>query len=149
MNEEISARELVDQLDEFQKLYSTIEKTILKKNRLNTSSFSIMSQLTEQPLTLKQLTSLFSLDKSTLSRQVNQLVLKGFILKEAGTDKRVFYLSTSKEAKQLMNAIQYEIEFYIYDLFALWPNDEKKLLLVLLGRMNRRIRLANESKIKQ
>ncbi|WP_414840293.1 MarR family winged helix-turn-helix transcriptional regulator [Carnobacterium sp. TMP28] len=125
MNEEISARELVDQLDEFQKLYSTIEKTILKKNRLNTSSFSIMSQLTEQPLTLKQLTSLFSLDKSTLSRQVNQLVYLRLILKEAGTDKRVFYLSTSKEAKQLMNAIQYEIEFYIYDLFALWPNDEK------------------------
>ncbi|SEK38725.1 DNA-binding transcriptional regulator, MarR family [Carnobacterium iners] len=147
MNEEISARELVNQLDEFQKLYSIIERTILKKNQLNASSFSIMSQLIDQPLTLKQLTSLFSLDKSTLSRQVNELVRQGFILKETGTDKRVFYLNTSKEAKQLINAIQYEIEFYIYDLFKLWPNDEKRLLMVLLGRMNRRIRLTNELKV--
>lgn len=146
MDNDISAHELVDQLNEFQHLYSTIEKKVLKNNHLNQSSFSIMSQLVEQALTLKELTSLFSLDKSTLSRQINGLVQQGFIIKEPGTDKRIYYLSISKEAKQLVNAVRFEIEFYVTDLFKAWPNEEKKLLLVLLGRVNRRIRLTNDSK---
>lgn len=146
MDNDISAHELVDQLNEFQHLYSTIEKKVLKNNHLNQSSFSIMSQLVEQALTLKELTSLFSLDKSTLSRQINGLVQQGFIIKEPGTDKRIYYLSISKEANQLVNAVRFEIEFYVTDLFKAWPNEEKKLLLVLLGRVNRRIRLTNDSK---
>ncbi|WP_034550108.1 MarR family winged helix-turn-helix transcriptional regulator [Carnobacterium funditum] len=146
MEIDISAHELVDQLNEFQKLYATIETKILKKNQLNPSSFYIMSQLVEQPLTLKELTAIFSLDKSTLSRQINSLVHKGLVFKESKTDKRLQYLSISKEAHQLINAVQFEIEFYVTDLFKAWPNDEKKLLLVLLGRVNRRIRLANELK---
>ncbi|MGB3160212.1 MarR family winged helix-turn-helix transcriptional regulator [Carnobacterium sp.] len=147
MDTSISAYELVNQLNEFQKLYSTIEKKVLKKNNLNQSSFTIMSQLIEGPLTLKELTTLFSLDKSTLSRQINALVQKGFVIKKEGKDKRIFLLSISKEANQLINAVKFEIEFYVTDLFKSWPNEEKKLLLVLLGRINRRIRLENELKI--
>lgn len=146
MDNDISAYELVGQLNEFQQLYSTIEKKVLKNNHLNQSSFSIMSQLVEQALTLKELTALFSLDKSTLSRQINGLVQQGFIIKESGTDKRIYYLSISKEANQLVNAVRFEIEFYVTDLFKAWPNEEKQLLLVLLGRVNRRIRLTNDLK---
>lgn len=146
MDNDISAYELVTQLNEFQKLYATIEKKAFKKNQLNLSSFSIMSQLVEKPLTLKELTTLFLLDKSTLSRQINKLVQQDLIIKETGSDKRVSYLSISKEANQLINAVQFEIEFYVSDLFKAWPNEEKQLLLVLLGRVNRRIRLANDIK---
>lgn len=146
MDNDISAYDLVTQLNEFQKLYATIEKKVLKKNQLNLSSFSIMSQLVEKPLTLKELTTLFSLDKSTLSRQINRLVQQGLIIKESGNDKRISYLGISKEANQLINAVQFEIEFYVTDLFKAWPNEEKQLLLVLLGRVNRRIRLANDIK---
>lgn len=146
MDNDISAYELVTQLNEFQKLYATIEKKVLKKNQLNLSSFLIMSKLAENPLTLKQLTTLFSLDKSTLSRQVNGLVQQGLIIKKAGNDKRISYLGISKEANQLINAIQFEIEFYVTDLFKAWPNEEKQLLLVLIGRVNRRIRLDNDTK---
>jgi DNA-binding MarR family transcriptional regulator len=146
MDNDISSYELVTQLNEFQKLYATIEKKVLKKNQLNLSSFSIMSQLVEKPLTLKELTALFSLDKSTLSRQINKLVQQDLIIKETGSDKRISYLSISKEANQLINAVQFEFEFYVTDLFKAWPNEEKQLLLVLLGRVNRRIRLANDIK---
>ena len=146
MENDVSAHELVDQLNEFQLLYSTIEKKVLKNNHLNQSSFSIMSQLVEQALTLKELTALFSLDKSTLSRQINVLVKQGLIIKEAASDKRIYYLSISKEANQLVNAVRFEIEFYVTDLFKAWPNEEKQLLLVLLGRVNRRIRLTSDLK---
>ena len=146
METDVSAHELVDQLNEFQLLYSTIEKKVLKNNHLNQSSFSIMSQLVEQALTLKELTALFSLDKSTLSRQINVLVKQGLIIKEVASDKRIYYLSISKEANQLVNAVRFEIEFYVTDLFKAWPNEEKQLLLVLLGRVNRRIRLTSDLK---
>ncbi len=146
MENDVSAHELVDQLNEFQLLYSTIEKKVLKNNHLNQSSFSIMSQLVEQALTLKELTALFSLDKSTLSRQINVLVKQGLIIKEVASDKRIYYLSISKEANQLVNAVRFEIEFYVTDLFKAWPNEEKQLLLVLLGRVNRRIRLTSDLK---
>lgn len=140
----ISTHELIKEIDIFQTRYTSIEQSVLKKNRLNRSAFFIMRHLIEQPLTLTELTSSFSLNKSTLSRQVNDLVKKGWVIKDSGKDKRFMYLVLSKEAKQLINSVHFEIEQQVTQIFSSWPNDEKQLFIILLRRINRRIELATD-----
>ncbi|MGX7394566.1 MarR family winged helix-turn-helix transcriptional regulator [Carnobacterium mobile] len=140
----ISTHELIKEIDSFQTRYTSIEQSVLKKNRLNRSAFFIMRHLIEQPLTLTELTSSFSLNKSTLSRQVNDLVKKGWVIKDSGKDKRFMYLVLSKEAKQLINSVHFEIEQQVTQIFSSWPNDEKQLFIILLRRINRRIELATD-----
>lgn len=140
----ISTHELIKEIDSFQTRYTSIEQSVLKKNRLNRSAFFIMRHLIEQPLTLTELTSSFSLNKSTLSRQVNDLVKKGWVIKDSGKDKRFMYLELSKEAKQLINSVHFEIEQQVTQIFSSWPNDEKQLFIILLRRINRRIELATD-----
>lgn len=140
----ISTHELIKEIDSFQTRYTSIEQSVLKKNRLNRSAFFIMRHLIEQPLTLTELTSSFSLNKSTLSRQVNDLVKKGWVIKDSGKDKRFMYLVLSKEAKQLINSVHFEIEQQVTQIFSSWPNDEKRLFIILLRRINRRIELATD-----
>lgn len=140
----ISTHELIKEIDSFQTRYTSIEQSVLKKNRLNRSAFFIMRHLIEQPLTLTELTSSFSLNKSTLSRQVNNLVKKGWVIKDSGKDKRFMYLVLSKEAKQLINSVHFEIEQQVTQIFSSWSNDEKQLFIILLRRINRRIELATD-----
>ena len=140
----ISTHELIKEIDIFQTRYTSIEQSVLKKNRLNRSAFFIMRHLIEQPLTLTELTSSFSLNKSTLSRQVNDLVKKGWVIKDSGKDKRFMYLVLSKEAKQLINSVHFEIEQQVTQIFSSWPNDEKQLFIILLRRINGRIELATD-----
>lgn len=140
----ISTHELIKEIDSFQTRYTSIEQSVLKKNRLNRSAFFIMRHLIEQPLTLTELTSSFSLNKSTLSRQVNDLVKKGWVIKDSGKDKRFMYLVLSKEAKLLINSVHFEIEQQVTQIFSSWPNDEKQLFIILLRRINRRIELATD-----
>lgn len=140
----ISTHELIKEIDSFQTRYTSIEQSVLKKNQLNRSAFFIMRHLIEQPLTLTELTSSFSLNKSTLSRQVNDLVKKGWVIKDSGKDKRFMYLVLSKEAKQLINSVHFEIEQQVTQIFSSWPNDEKQLFIILLRRINRRIELATD-----
>ena len=140
----ISTHELIKEIDSFQTRYTSIEQSVLKKNRLNRSAFFIMRHLIEQPLTLTELTSSFSLNKSTLSRQVNDLVKKGWVIKDSGKDKRFMYLVLSKEAKQLINSVHFEIEQQVTQIFSSWPNGEKQLFIILLRRINRRIELATD-----
>ncbi|WP_313469748.1 MarR family transcriptional regulator [Carnobacterium sp.] len=140
----ISTHELMKEIDNFQTRYTSIEQSVLKKNQLNRSAFFIMRYLIDQPLTLTELTSSFSLNKSTLSRQVNDLVKKGWVIKDSGKDKRFMYLVLSKEARQLINSVHFEIEHQVTQIFSSWPNDEKQLFIILLRRINRRIELATD-----
>ena len=79
------------------------------------------------------------LDKSTLSRQVKNLEKKGFVMKESGKDKRFTYVSLPSESQQLILTISFELEKAYSLIFKSWPADEKQLLLVLMGRVNRSI----------
>lgn len=141
MTEPIPVHELTEELNLFQRKYSSIEQTVLKKNQLNRSAFFIMQQLIEQSLTLTELAHISSLNKSTLSRQVNDLVEKGWVIKVPEEDKRLIQLILSKGAKQKIHTVQFEIEHQLTQVFSSWPDEEKQLLIILLRRINRKIEL--------
>lgn len=136
---EIPIHSLIQRFIEFNQNYLKLEKQLLAKYKITKSGFSIMSVIKDEKITLNELANQSELDKSTLSRQVKNLEKKGFITKKPGTDKRYMYLSLTPESRQLILAFSFEFEKSYSLIFKNWPADEKQLLLVLMGRVNRSI----------
>lgn len=137
MEYNVSNHSLLIKMEEFQQHYSKLLSAVLSKHKVTHSAFLIMRTLNDERKTLKELSAITSLDKSTLSRQVNTLSKKGWVLKEPGTDKRYSHLSLTEEALTLTNTLRFEIEQQLGYILRGWPTDEKQLLFVLLGRANR------------
>src|SRR5699024_10076008 len=146
MGNYVSSHDLVERMEEWQKLYQGLQNNVLKKHHVNRSAFFIMKIILDSKIRLKVLTALSSLDKSTLSRQVNALEKKKQIIKEPGKDKRYYNLSLSKETLALTNQILEELEETIGFILRGWPDEEKQLLLVLLGRVGRSMHTYEEQK---
>lgn len=134
---------LIQRFTEFNQNYSKLEKELLRKHNLTKSGYSIMTVIKDEKITLKELVNLSELDKSTLSRQVKSLEKKELLIKELGTDKRYSFLSLTSEARQLILTVSFELENAYSQIFKSWPADEKQLLLVLMGRVNRSIQSFN------
>ena len=141
MENQVSSYELLKKIEEFLNNYQEILTNVLRKHRVNRSAFVILNLIQRETYTLTELTAISNLDKSTLSRQVSVLVSKGWVIKENRNDKRSTYLSLSKEALKLTQVLSTELEEIIDLILKGWPNDEKQLFLILLGRMNRSIDL--------
>lgn len=137
MDYEVSNHNLLVKMEEFQQHYRKMLSDVLSRHQVTHSAFLIMRTLNDERKTLKELSAITTLDKSTLSRQVNTLNKKGWIVKEAGSDKRYTHLTLSEEAFTLTNTVRFEIEQQLGYILRGWPTDEKQLLLVLLGRANR------------
>ena len=136
---EIPIHSLIHRFTEFSQNYVKLEKQLLAKHKITKSGFLIISFIKDEKITLNELTNHSELDKSTLSRQIKALEKKGFILKEQGIDKRVSQLSVTPEARQMLLMVSFELEKAYSTIFKSWPDDEKQLLLVLMGRVNRSI----------
>ncbi|WP_035052702.1 MarR family winged helix-turn-helix transcriptional regulator [Carnobacterium pleistocenium] len=136
---EIPIHSLIERFIEFNQNYLRLEKQLLAKYKITKSGFSIMSVINDEKISLNELSDQSDLDKSTLSRQVKNLEKKGFITKEPGTDKRYMYLSLTTESRKLILAYSFEFEKSYSLILKSWPADEKQLLLVLMGRVNRSI----------
>lgn len=141
MENQVSSYELLNKIEEFLSKYQEILTDVLKKHRVNRSAFVILNLIQQEACTLTDLTAISSLDKSTLSRQVNELVSKGWVIKKKGSDKRSAYLSLSEEALRLTKVLATELEEVVDLILRGWPSDEKQLFLILLGRVNRSIDL--------
>lgn len=137
MEYHVSNHSLLLKMEEFQQLYRKLLADVLSKYKVTHSAFLIMRTLNDERKTLKELSSITALDKSTLSRQVNALNKKGWVLKEPGIDKRYSFLFLTEEALILTNTLRFEIEQQLGQILRGWPTDEKQLLFVLLGRANR------------
>lgn len=136
---EIPIHSLIQRFIEFNQNYVKLEKQIFAKYKITKSGFSILSFIKDEKITLNELAAQSDLDKSTLSRQVKNLEKKGSIMKHQGTDKRYMYLSLTPESRQLILDVSFELEKAYSLIFKTWPTDEKQLLLVLMGRVNRSI----------
>lgn len=141
MENQVSSYELLKKIEEFLNKYQEILTNVLKKHGVNRSAFAILNLIQQETCTLTELTALSNLDKSTLSRQVSELVSKGWVIKEKRSDKRSAYLSLSEEALNLTQVLSSELEEIVDLILRGWPSDEKQLFLILLGRVNRSIDL--------
>lgn len=136
MAQMVDISELLDKLNTFNNQFSRIKKQILDKQNLNSSTVNLISIIGNETMTLKQITEISELDKSTISRQINVLVKNGLVIREVGEDKRFSFFELSEEAKDMYQQYIEDFVDYFDDTLRGWTEEEKHMFSVLVGRAN-------------
>jgi DNA-binding MarR family transcriptional regulator len=136
MAQMVDISELLDKLNTFDNQFSRIKKQILDKQNLNSSTVNLISIIGNETMTLKQITEISELDKSTISRQINVLVKNGLVIREVGEDKRFSFFELSEEAKDMYQQYIEDFVDYFDDTLRGWTEEEKHMFSVLVGRAN-------------
>lgn len=137
MPKEVPIHTIIDKLEEVQSTYSIMVKKMQKEMNLSASFIPIMEIIQDEKMTLKEITEQSALDKSTVSRQINQMVKKEMVKRESGKDRRYAYFSLSDKAKKAYQSYLFELNKNMTAALYSWPEEEKQILFVLLGRLNR------------
>lgn len=136
MTKRVDINELLDKLNAFDNQFSRIKKQILDKQNLNSSTVNLISIIGNETMTLKQITEISELDKSTISRQINVLVKNGLVIREVGEDKRFSFFELSKEAKDMYKQYIDDFVDYFDETLRGWTEEEKHMFSLLIGRAN-------------
>lgn len=137
MPQAVDTNEILFKLSELQVLYKKMTQTLLSDYNLSASALNLIEILGEEQATLKSITEKSQLDKSTISRQMNALVKSGLVSKTTGTDKRYAYFALSPDAKQKFQDYNFAAQKTFASILSGWTEEEKQLLSVLMGRLNR------------
>lgn len=136
MAQEVDLEDMLKKIITFNKIFLQIEEEILKAHQVKASAVNLISIIGDDRMTLTEITKISGLDKSTVSRQINGLVKKEYVLRESGKDKRYSFFELSKSAKIIYNNYNENFTNYIADALNAWSEEEKHMFSVMLGRAN-------------
>ncbi len=128
--------DMLIKLVEFNHQFLKIKKDILNRKSLNASTVNLISIIGNETMTLKQITEISELDKSTISRQISLLVEDGLVQREVGEDKRFSFFELTEDAKVIYRQYQADFVEYMDDALRGWSEEEKQMFSVLIGRAN-------------
>ncbi|WP_312370166.1 MarR family winged helix-turn-helix transcriptional regulator [Lachnoclostridium sp.] len=85
-------------------------------------------------VSLVDLADLLDVDKSTMSRTVNNLVELGLAIRELDTENRRFVIiQLTEDGKNVFNSIEKSMETYYKDIFCSIPEDKRGQVLESLA----------------
>lgn len=87
MGNKVELGTLLSRMNDFTRMHRKLNGMLLDYYKLTESSLVLFDIIEDEEMTLKAITDASYLDKSTISRQVNSLVKKGYIDKKTGNDK--------------------------------------------------------------
>lgn len=148
MTQTVDINDLLEKLSVFNNQFSHIKRVILDKQKLNSSTVNLISIIGNETMTLKQITEISELDKSTISRQINGLVKEGLVIRETGKDKRFSFFELSEHAKMMYRQYQEDFKDYFDHTLKGWTEEEKHMFSVLVGRANYSMSNALDKQIK-
>lgn len=137
MGNKVELGTLLSRMNDFTRMHRKLNGMLLDYYKLTESSLVLFDIIEDEEMTLKAITDASYLDKSTISRQVNSLVKKGYIDKKTGNDKRYSYFKLTEQAKTVYAAYKKESIRAFDDLMSGWTEEEKQKLSILLMRLNR------------
>lgn len=132
----VDIKEMLDKLTAFTNQFLQVQKDILSKQNINASAINLISIIGDETMTLKEITSISELDKSTISRQINVLVKEGLVIREIGSDKRFSYFELTGESKAVYRQYMDDFVKYVDGALLGWSEEEKQMFTVLVGRAN-------------
>ena len=132
----VDISEMLQKISAFNTQFLQAKREILSRENINASAINLISIIGDETMTLKEITAISELDKSTVSRQINLLVKDGLVHREIGEDKRFSYFELTEQAKAIYR--QYENDFvqFIESTLQGWSEEEKQMFTVLIGRAN-------------
>lgn len=132
----VDINDMLEKLADFNSQFVQVKQYILEKQNLNASTVNLISIIGDEVMTLKQITEISELDKSTISRQINVLVKNQLVQRETGEDKRFSYFELTDEAKTIYRQYSRDFVEYLDDALKGWSEEEKQMFSVLIGRAN-------------
>lgn len=132
----VDISEMLQKISAFNSQFLQAKREILSRENINASAINLISIIGDETMTLKEITAISELDKSTVSRQINLLVKDGLVHREIGEDKRFSFFELTEQAKAIYR--QYENDFvqFIESTLQGWSEEEKQMFTVLIGRAN-------------
>ena len=127
---------MLEKIVVFNHEFSKVKKKILGMQQINASAINLISIIGDETMTLKEITEISELDKSTVSRQMNLLVKQKLVTRETGQDKRYSFFELSDEAKEIYQNYTDDFVKYVEDALMGWSEEEKQMFSVLIGRAN-------------
>ncbi len=127
---------MLEKIVAFNHEFSKVKKKILSMQQINASAINLISIIGDETMTLKEITEISELDKSTVSRQMNLLVKQKLVTRETGQDKRYSFFELSDEAKEIYQNYTDDFVKYVEDALMGWSEEEKQMFSVLIGRAN-------------
>lgn len=127
---------MLEKIVAFNHEFSKVKKKILDMQQINASAINLISIIGDETMTLKEITEISELDKSTVSRQMNLLVKQKLVTRETGQDKRYSFFELSDEAKEIYQNYTDDFVKYVEDALMGWSEEEKQMFSVLIGRAN-------------
>jgi len=147
MGRTVDISEMLEKVVAFNNQFLQVKKDLLDKQNLNASTVNLISIIGDERMTLKQITEISELDKSTISRQVNVLVKNELVSRESGEDKRFSFFELTNEAKEIYRQYNKDFVNYLNNALKGWSEEEKQMFTVLIGRAN--YSLSNELSTKE
>ncbi len=130
----VDIQDMLEKIVAFNHQFSKVKKNILAKQNINASTINLISIIGDERMTLKEITEISELDKSTISRQINVLVKNGLVTREVGKDKRFSFFELSDEAKTIYHQFTNDFVEYVEGALRGWSEEEKQMFSVLVGR---------------
>lgn len=132
----VDIREMLSKITAFNNQFLQVQKEILSRQNINASAINLISIIGDETMTLKEITSISELDKSTISRQINVLVKDGLVIREIGSDKRFSYFELTEESKTIYRQYMDDFVKFVDGALLGWSEEEKQMFTVLVGRAN-------------
>jgi DNA-binding MarR family transcriptional regulator len=129
------ARRLMDQIAKNNQVY---EQSCVAFFGVTTSQGgTLLSLPLENTLKMNELSSLMSVDNSTMTRMVDQLVDKGLVLRKAAEkDRRTVHIGLTVEGKKLYQELAAALEKFYRDSLDQVPENERAVIIDSLVKVN-------------
>ncbi|KIS04028.1 MarR family winged helix-turn-helix transcriptional regulator [Paucilactobacillus wasatchensis] len=127
-------------LREIERNHRSALLAITKKSHLTIAEWQLLLFILADNTTQEQLAQATSLDTSTLSRQLKNLVTKEMLHKTpTGRDKRQLIYSITELGTVSVNQINEDYHHLAQQIFDRWTDEEQNLLQILLNRLDKSI----------
>ena len=119
-------------------LISKIEKNV-QENGLNLSEFGVLEFIYNQgPQPVQKIADKILVTSGTITYVINKLESKNLVIrKKCEKDKRIFYVSLTKEGEELISRVFKKHKEFLNDLLSEMDEESKRSLLTNLIKMRK------------
>lgn len=135
----------MDKVKLFRESTRELERNLEKLNNsdccqcnVNTSQCFLVVEIGRKPgICVKELAELLNMDKSAVSRSVEELVQKGYVLREPSKrDRRCVVLNLTDEGMARFNTIEKDMNLKFERVFSMIPKEKQSQVLEALNIYN-------------
>ena len=116
---------------------NVVIRRVSSNNNLSLSQYFALSNIQTSGISMTELSKIVGIDKSTLTRNINILLLSGLVEKrKSDFDKRGYMVLLSSNGDDLINKLHDEIEIIINQFIETVSSDSKQDFINILETIN-------------